>query len=249
MTKRNSSAMLTLPQCHIECPPNLPMFGVNSGEVEDGFDAELISGATDSNLWLCTICKGFPRSPVGLKECPHLFCDYCISTHHKKYTEPQHPGGIRKILAPCPACRTDFAIHQIQDFVEFQPWAQHMIKNVEVRCPNITCGFKGNTFEVDAHQVYRCPMRLVECPNIGCGTVQPEYMMKAWHFEHCQYMRITCKKCMLPVLAREKENHKCLELLKKALYGIFFYIIYIILLFNNLCIDFIYVSLISYKYL
>ena len=78
-----------------------------------------------------------------------------------------------------------------------------------MKCPS-ECGYKGNAIEVDAHQVYNCPKRLIKCPNENCEVKMVASEMEKGHLQSCPLLMVHCPTCFLPVKVEELETHDCM---------------------------------------
>ena len=199
-------------------PPRLPYYLANTLEFESGFDEPYCLDKLTS-VWECSVCEGFPRRPAYIDACPHLFCEACLMEVFKECKEPKDadPRSRHTVqLAPCPNCRRLFSIHQMCPFEHMDQFTQAVIKERQVKCP-FHCGFQGNSFEVDEHQVYVCPRRLLQCPNKDCDVIVEAEIMEHVHFPNCTMRRVHCAQCKLSVLATEEESHDCVKRLQSAL--------------------------------
>ena len=203
----------------IQFPDKIPNVDANSRDFESGFDETSMKSGFASNYFMCSICEGFPRRPITLKKCGHLFCELCIKDHFDHNSKVAAPFMTLR-NATCPSCTTRFMLGDIKLFEEFDLWAQGVYKCTILNCP-YGCGFTGNAFEVDKHQVYTCRRRKIACPNEGCGHVLPACDMEALHFSTCPNLRVFCHECKLPVLLLELSTHNCLRRMHTAMDGIF----------------------------
>jgi hypothetical protein len=194
-------------------PPNIRRYEVGTVAFEIGIHDRGDAAALDVNIDRCIICYGVPRRAVACNAqhiCPHMMCDVCATEYFKIAILPTN-----EMKAPCPKCRAVIYLSDILVEERFPAWMKQKLNEIEVVCED--CGeFKGNRKDVDNHQVYHCHLRMIWCPNVGCRIVQPAYMMKCWHFQHCEHFRIYCNGCKLPVLATEQATHDCVNELNKT---------------------------------
>ena len=207
--------MATLPA--IELPPRLPHTCVNKDDFEMGFDEKYIEGGIKQNCFLCAVCQCFPRHPCFLETCGHLYCEICIKKHFQ-FNKSLQPPFLTIHSAACPVCKERFRLGDVTPNENFQQWALTVYKSIEVKCPQ-ECGFKGNAFQVDDHQVYECPKRPIRCPNSSCTFVASAEVLESTHFAKCPFLRVFCGKCNLPVPANQLQSHDCIRLLQEALAG------------------------------
>ena len=85
-----------------------------------------------------------------------------------------------------------------------------------MKCP-FHCGFKGNPFEVDEHQIYLCPKRTILCPNEGCKAEGIAKEIEEEHFPACPFLRAYCSVCQLPTLVGDLRSHDCVGALKEGM--------------------------------
>ena len=201
----------------IALPEKLPNVEANSAEFESGFDESCMRSGFASNYFMCSICEGFPRHPITLRKCGHLFCELCIKEQFDRNSKVAPPFMTLR-NAPCPSCTNRFMLGDIKLFEDFDLWAQGVYKATILNCP-YGCGFSGNAFDVDHHQVYQCRRRKVQCPNEGCGHVLPACDMELIHFATCPNLRIHCHDCNLPVLVSEINSHNCVRRMHVAMDG------------------------------
>ena len=199
--------------------PKFPMFlphrSINTAEFESGFEEELVVGGITSNVIMCSICRGLPRKPAAIKQCGHLYCEACIGQHFRR-NQRQQSVYSRVMVAPCPYCQKTFRTKDVRPYECLSALAKLLLNDKMVRCPH-ACGYQGSFHEVDTHQVYQCSLRTIQCPNESCIFEGPAGMLEREHYPKCEYLRIHCPKCKLPVLASEMDEHVCLDAMKRAL--------------------------------
>ena len=198
-------------------PKHLPHVHINALEFESGFPESSLVGVVDSTS-LCAICQGYPRRPVSLDICGHLFCEPCIKRWYQIRASPHGLFGTVK-TAPCPVCREAFQIGEILTWELWQKWAQLVFNAKVVRCP-FECGFQGTASDVDHHQVRECAKRKIDCPLDGCRVRGQAEWIEKEHFPRCPMMHVYCPKCKLPVRASVLSTHDCIARLHEALHGI-----------------------------
>ena len=206
---RSTIAKLTLP-----FPARLPAKDILARRNETGFDEKHVEGGLDTT-WMCGICRGLPRRTATLNKCGHIFCEMCIRQHFDMVPHaanvPIHGRGAR-----CPYCRQPYRLTHIRTWTEMHPWSQNAYKARIVRCPN-KCGFKGNPFAVDEHEMYLCPLRIISCPNEGCHEEGRALYIELAHFLQCGFLKAFCPVCNLAGLAGEIESHDCIKALRESL--------------------------------
>ena len=176
-------------------------------ELETGFDESHVIGGIKSNWTMCSFCQGLPRHPISSRKCGHLFCEQCFQMYFARNARPNHDWITYK-QTTCPVCKTMLALTDMEVFDLFTPWAKGIYKAIQVKCP-YGCEYIGSAFDVDHHQIYKCPKRVITCPNHGCTTNAQADSMKE-HFNTCPMLREYCGQCHLPILKSEMENHECL---------------------------------------
>jgi hypothetical protein len=214
----STSASAAAPTPPFKLPWRLPCSNLHSEEFEYGYDDALVEGGI-SGLWVCNICKRFPRRPVYLKGCNHVFCETCIRTAYETATAPK-PAGEPAEVAKCPSCRDPYELEKVRYFEQWPAILQRIWKEKEVRCPN-SCGFKGDFSEVDEHEVYRCPRRLVHCPSDGCHYEDEAGHLETEHLPTCPHLRQHCRTCHLPILVRDLASHNCIASMRAVVYRVF----------------------------
>lgn len=197
-------------------PNDLPNIDVSKEEFESGFEEKYVVGGFPSNWYQCSICQGYPRRPVSLMKCGHLFCESCLKSLFDT-SSWLHPHAIDNFdrTTFCPMCKKEFSILEVYVFDAFQQWPKCLYLSITIQCP-YECGFSGNAIQVDDHQVFHCKKRTVACPHLDC-TVQLKAEEMEKHVFECDFRRIFCKICKLPVFATQEKMHNCLETLQSAL--------------------------------
>lgn len=210
-----------------KCPEDLPNVEVNKIEFETGFEEQYVVGGFPSNWYQCSICQGFPRHPVSLMKCGHLFCECCLKGlfDTSSWLHPHALDGYER-TAFCPMCKMEFTTFDVFIFEAMQQWSKSLFLSITIQCP-YECGFNGNAKQVDEHQVFRCPKRIVACPHLDCpARIKSEEMEK--HFPECDFRRVFCNNCRLPVFATQEWTHNCMDRLKAALLCKFLYYLLIV---------------------
>ena len=209
----DQQAIATLPVF----PKLLPHVEINTLDFEQGFAESCLVGAV-GGMSLCTICKGFPRRPVTLDACGHLFCEPCLKMWFETRARPHTTWMAATMTAPCPLCRTHFQKGEILTWDIWQKWAQLSYNAQVVRCPFL-CGFEGTASRVDEHQVRECSKRKIDCPVDGCPVRGSAEWIEKEHFQRCPGLQVFCAKCRLPVRAAALSTHNCITRLQEALTG------------------------------
>ena len=211
MTENGSSK----PDPIIKFPRFIPHKDINKMEFESGYEEENVVGGINSNILMCTICRGMPRKPAAIKHCGHLYCESCIGHYFSRNRRPHSMfPGIS--IAPCPYCQKTFQAKDVQPYEKLSALARLMLNEKIVICPN-DCGYRGTFHDVDVHQVYKCSLRLIRCPNQGCNVKDTAQRIEEEHYAQCPHLRTHCMQCKLPVLVAEQHTHNCIEAMHKAM--------------------------------
>lgn len=222
-------------------PLNVPIIGINGPEFESGFDENLLKTPFPSNQLMCCICKCYPRSPCYIVNCGHFGCEYCLTRHFTQMS--REPAMNLPFVAPCPVCKENFRASDLVARELFNMFENLLFNSIEVKCPQ-GCGYVGNCYDLDVHEVYSCPLRKINCPNIGCNVEMAAKRLEQEHFPNCEHAHNYCNKCYLAVPASQLSQHDCIGALKGELASthtknlfylisrIFFILLLKIILFN-----------------
>lgn len=205
-----------------KCPQDLPNIEVNKPEFESGFEEKYVIGGFHSNWYQCSICHGYPRRPASLIKCGHFFCEGCIKGlfDTSSWLHPHALDGFERSCF-CPMCKKEFSILDVYLFEAFQQWPKCLYLASTIQCP-YECGYHGNAIQVDDHQVFHCKKRTVACPHLDCPVrLQADQIEQ--HFVECDFRRIFCKECKLPVFATQLNIHNCVDTLQSALIRMTYY--------------------------
>lgn len=191
-------------------PRRVPAAGMNRADFEGGFDDGLLKFPLPSGQLTCCICENYPRAPAII-ECGHMACEYCLAKYFSK--KARQPRRNEPFTAPCPVCTVHFSLNDINDKEIFSSFDAILFNSIELKCPQL-CGRMGNADEMDDHDVYQCPLRIIRCPNIGCNVELPARQLEDEHFQTCTHYHTYCSACLLPVTQDEHDNHNCIRALQ-----------------------------------
>ena len=193
-------------------PNRVPSIDVGSADFECGYTARTdaaLRNADETNADRCYLCLGFPKSAVANSVCRHIMCDSCA-------TEQLVKAEANDMSLTCGMCRSVIKINEFIVQEQFIPWMKAKIQEGEYECW-VCESYTGSKKEVDEHQIYSCPLRVIRCPNSECDVVQPAYMLEAHHYNHCANYRQYCVSCRLPIAASQLESHKCIAELQSTI--------------------------------
>ena len=179
-------------------PPLIPCVEVGTLEFEMGFSLKDVLPNDVTSMFQCSICQDLCREPMYLNRCGHVYCSACFV----EFTRKTHNND------QCAVCRTPFNANNIVNIALKNVLLERIFKTIMVRCPN-NCGFTDNAFDLDQHQVGKCPKRRIQCPNEGCTVVLEASNLENDHYPTCPKHRVYCPYCRLPVLLLELNKHSC----------------------------------------
>ena len=172
-------------------------------ECDSGFESNLVVGFHDNCPFICSICKGFPRYPIELSNCGHIFCYDCFSKIRSALD-----GNGQGISKKCPNCRKIFSIYEIINFEMTSPALNNIYNSYEIRCL-YKCGHISSPKAMIKHETMECKNRPVLCTSNRCHTILTDEQMQI-HLDECTKRFVYCKKCRLPKIVNNKE-HQCID--------------------------------------
>jgi len=193
-----SQAMQQAPLEKPKLPPLIPCVEVGTLEFEMGFSLKDVLPNDVAPMFQCSICQELCRHPLYLERCGHLYCSACFV----EFTRVTHNND------QCAVCRAPFNANSFVSIAVKNALLERIYKTIVVRCPN-NCGFTGNGYDLDQHQVGKCPKRRIQCPNEGCTVVMEASNLENEHYPTCPKHRVYCPYCRRPVLLLELNNHSC----------------------------------------
>ena len=213
-------------QCNF--PPSVPATGslLHMGDVvkDVSADSTFFHGIESSIAFnnvadqynICSVCNGFPRTPIRLVKCGHVLCTFCDNRYYH----------IRSLLKQCPLCRTEFNRLRQSEFLRYADWSAYekaMHDNSTHNCISPGCTFSGDKCAIMSHLQFECKGRWISCPNLGC-TIQGTCSYVEQHYNGCEYFRRECSKCKLLILISEASSHDCLPQLLTVNQSKYFFI-------------------------
>ena len=147
-----------------------------SGRGYGGYDYTFVDEDVPSK-YICTICTFVARDPQQAICCSHIFCKSCLVEHERSRLEFK-----------CPACRKQLAGKYFPD-----GRIKREIKDLEVYCHNVSCGWKGTVRDVDGH-LSTCPYQMIDCNN-GCGEKVQRMKLEKHASQHCPKRIVSCPHC------------------------------------------------------
>ena len=183
-------------------PNGFPIQRSVDQECDTGWDTNYIVEFHDKCPFICSICKGFPRYPIELKQCGHIFCYFCIAKV-KRTNENGFP-----LPKKCPNCRVYFSKYDIVTFAMTSAALNGIYSSYDIRCP-YECGHISSPKAMIEHETMECKHRPVLCTSHGCHKVLPDDEMQQ-HLVECTKRFVYCTKCRLPMVVNNK-NHKCVD--------------------------------------
>lgn len=139
----------------------------------------------ESNF-VCCICHKIPSNVVESACCNSLFCWDCI-------VEPKS--------RECPSCQSQLDPATCTENLA----VKKIIDSISVSCVFPGCGEKITVAERSAHEA-TCPNGRTLCPNSElCGILERSQL--ASHLVVCQYRRIQCHMCEVPLLLLNLQDH------------------------------------------
>ena len=218
MANNDNDPIIHLPSSlffqHRRMKPNgFPILRSVDQECETGWDTNDVVEFQDKCPFVCSICRGFPRYPIELRECGHIFCYFCIA----KVKRSTNETGIR-LPKKCPNCRVYFTKYDIINFEMASAALRSIYSTYEIRCP-YQCGYVSSPKAILKHETMDCKYRPVLCTSHGCHTVLPDEQMQQ-HLAECTKRFVHCNKCRLPMVVNNV-NHKCIDANRESVKCVF----------------------------
>ena len=170
-------------------------------ELESGFAPEKVINIAQHAHFICHICKGFPRYPVELKKCGHIYCRFCIF----RVLREQNLRCFAMVNAPCPLCKGEFGSSDVLDIKKTSVCLYNLYNSTDIRC-TYGCTRICSPSAMMEHETWVCRRRPVLCPHSNCTYQAPDEDMDQ-HLEQCPRRIIYCHKCRLP--KRASVEHDC----------------------------------------
>ena len=140
------------------------------------FDLNKVSTSENISLLTCNLCKGYPREPIKLCSCGHLFCFRCY--YHQLKRLDDHVFGCSRHPSTCPQCNLVYGLFDIYMLSESDPTLFQKILSARVTCAN-GCGAVASPVDMQDHELWQCALRPVQCSNIDCEEILPAKEMDA----------------------------------------------------------------------
>jgi hypothetical protein len=133
-------------------------------------DVETYVQTPDANL-ICCICVDILTKPQRTP-CGHVFCNDCIC------------DWLSLDKKNCVACREPLNFDDLQS----DRIIESLIGNLEVRCPNTECAWRGKSSRQSAH-LRECDEEQVVCTHheFGCEFTGKQCDLKTIHLKQCKY--------------------------------------------------------------
>ena len=160
----------------------------------------------ENNLFKCPCCLLIPRFPLVFK-CGHSSCYRCFPESFKcnewcNYCKIQ--GQIEDILT----LNNDRLLRP-------KSFMAQMYEEAEIQCTNIGCKLKFNIDQINKHEYFDCPYRIIKCPAKDCYYKNnPNHIHK--HALQCQFLEFYCGTCY-GAYGAEILEHSCAIMLKRRL--------------------------------
>ena len=203
---------------------------------EIGYDLSNVIGDVQRVNMQCSICLNFPRYPIELRRCGHVFCYLCVLRNISANMPRSYTEG-----APCPICKTDYFVSGIIPFGRSSQALLNLYNSFDVRCV-YNCGNVSSPRMMHEHENWQCPLRPVACINHGCGAVLTDQQMMA-HLDTCPLRSVYCNSCCMPKL-HNSTSHVCptttndilrgMHVHKLIAYMLFYYGLYCFIHWTNL---------------
>jgi len=197
----------------------LPNVYAGDDEYEEGFDDNLVINKELGECFACPLCFGIPRNPVVIKKCGHGFCEVCIAKHVIECAN--HSSKDRGFTTKCPVCSALFTKFDPIGYDDFNIPSKKAFNLIQLKCP-YACSYIGSPHEMDDHQTYECPKRIVFCPYLDCKQKMAYEKLIAEHIMNCEKLIIYCESCFLPMPKAEVSSHNCKDRLAFALKRMWF---------------------------
>jgi len=156
-------------------------------------------GTEFSQMLQCFICSDYCNENRECKECGQLFCRVCLE------------GSLRECPS-CPKCRVQTSVNGEGEWTgfSFNRFANQLIGNLDVRCPNEECGcttpiIKRNNFK--NHLEKECTGRRIHCRNLSCGcTFSGNSGELEHHYAEECFFEKEIVKAYIKRIMQEREN-------------------------------------------
>ena len=172
-----------------------------TSELESGYQPEKVINIDQHTHFICQICKGYPRYPVELRKCGHLYCRFCIF----RVLRQHNLHSFTLADAGCPLCKEMFCSADVLDIKKTSVCLYNLYNSTDIRC-TYGCTHICSPSAMLEHETWICRRRPVICPNSNCTYQTPDEDMDH-HLENCARRIIYCNKCRLP--KRASEEHDC----------------------------------------
>ena len=196
-------------------PSVMPTALAGDFEFEIGYTLDTVEGFSDYSHLLCGLCQRLPRNPLELSECGHLFC-FCCSR------KVGNCASTNSCQVQCLKCGKHSWTCDILLTKHHPSTIARIFHSLRIKCKH-GCGYKAGPIDLDEHEVLKCPQRPTHCPNFGCPLILPAQQLITDHFHSCQYYKVYCEDCRLPIAESDLLTHDCLERLKDALRNFYLY--------------------------
>ena len=171
-----------------------------------GFEESHVLLKNKDSLFKCTCCFLIPRFPLVFK-CGHLSCHHCL------------PESF-KCNEWCNYCKIPVKIEDILTLNDDRlsrpkSLTAQMYEEAEIQCTNTGCKLKFNIDEINKHEFFDCPYRIIKCPAKDCYYKNNPHQVHN-HALQCPFLEFYCGTCY-GAYGAEILEHSCAIMLKRRL--------------------------------
>ncbi len=133
----------------------------------------------------CSICQCYPRDPIKLTRCGHIFCRRCAFSKLDDIIFFQS--------AHCAICNVVYYYYQMPLLSDIDEKLFTQYNSALISCVH-GCGKVASPSRIQKHEYWNCERREVMCPFTECPDIMKQSELAA-HIEECEFMRIYCVSC------------------------------------------------------
>lgn len=144
---------------------------------QEGHDPKNFKSTVNKDFF-CPICNLVVRKPRECVICGNIFCEYCIKSWADKMNkisflhvspnsrQPILDANLNYIITECPMkCKSSYNLKE-SIFKPVGKVVKNILYQLEIKCPNITCGKEMCLDKYEEHEFY---CFLPKCQNVICG--------------------------------------------------------------------------------
>ena len=131
----------------------------------------------------CSICQCYPRDPIKVSGCGHIFCRRCAFSRFTKDCFSTH----------CAICKCSYHYWDIPLLKEADEKLYTQYNSALISCVH-GCGKVASPSKIQRHEYWKCELREVVCAFKECRDIMKQSELAA-HVEDCEYRYIYCDLC------------------------------------------------------